>query len=286
MRRTILSLAAFAWCAAPCLGQTETAAIVNGEVLTTQQFVDHCLLMNGYPILQSLINDTLVRQEAKRRGIDLTADEIQRGVFERTRQFPNEDHYKKFLESSHYTEEDFQREVARDLLYRKLAEPSVAVTEQDMKDCYEQGKAQRYLAPAQFQIKELCVADEAEAQGIRAQILQGASFEDLPRQKSILPSASQGGDLGWIAEHQRGTVLEKALSTLSPGQVSEVIKTPEGFYVVRLEDKKPAHVQTFEEAKQEVERDCHEIALSREIGKMIKSLRESSQIEIRLWKKE
>ena len=73
---------------------------------------------------------------------------------------------------------------------------------------------------------------------LRAQIVGGASFEDLARRFSQdRGSASNGGDLGYFSAGDMVRPFEDALNGLEPGQVSEVVETPMGLHLIRLEDR-------------------------------------------------
>jgi hypothetical protein len=74
--------------------------------------------------------------------------------------------------------------------------------------------------------------------GVRDQISRGARFEDLARQYSQdRGSAAQGGDLGYFAPGELVSPFEDAVRALDVGQVSEIVETPMGLHVIRLEER-------------------------------------------------
>lgn len=85
----------------------------------------------------------------------------------------------------------------------------------------------------------------ADAEGLRARLVAGESFEDLARQYSQDPgSASQGGDLGFFPRDAMVEPFAVAAFALEPGELSEVVQTPMGFHIIRVEEKE---TPTFEE---------------------------------------
>jgi len=73
---------------------------------------------------------------------------------------------------------------------------------------------------------------------LRAQLVDGASFEDLARRFSQDPgSAANGGDLGYFSPGEMVRPFEDAVRSMEPGQVSEVVETPMGLHLIRLEDR-------------------------------------------------
>lgn len=80
---------------------------------------------------------------------------------------------------------------------------------------------------------------------IRARILAGARFEDMALQFSQDPgSSSSGGDLGIFARGDMVQPFEEAVLALQPGQLSDVVETPMGLHIIRLEDRR---VRDFED---------------------------------------
>lgn len=83
----------------------------------------------------------------------------------------------------------------------------------------------------------------AELQAIRQRIVGGARFEDLARQHSQdRGSAQAGGDIGYFSRGDLVQPFEDAVLALEPGEVSEVVETPMGYHLIRLEDRR---VQDF-----------------------------------------
>jgi peptidyl-prolyl cis-trans isomerase D len=99
--------------------------------------------------------------------------------------------------------------------------------------------------------------DEGKAQargeidGIRAQLLEGADFEDLALERSADPgSKDKGGDLGFFARGHMVKAFEDVAFSIEPGVLSEVVETSFGFHLIQVEEKRPATVVSFEEARE------------------------------------
>ena len=90
-------------------------------------------------------------------------------------------------------------------------------------------------------ISHIVVKSEAEARDALAQLKSGGSFSAVARQCSIDATAATGGDLGWQAKGKMLPEFEKACAKLKkPGDLTEVIKTPFGYHIVRFDEKRPA----------------------------------------------
>jgi peptidyl-prolyl cis-trans isomerase D len=88
------------------------------------------------------------------------------------------------------------------------------------------------------------------AEDVLSQVKKGGKFEDLAKKYSEDPgSKEKGGDLGWITQGQTVPEFEKTAFGLSPGQVSDLVKTQYGFHVIKVLEKENAHTKPFEEVK-------------------------------------
>ncbi len=87
-----------------------------------------------------------------------------------------------------------------------------------------------------------------KAADVVAQARKGAKFEDLVKKYSEDPSTKdKGGDMGWIVRGQAMPELEKAAFSVPKGEVSDVITTQIGIYVIKVTDKEQAHTKSLAE---------------------------------------
>jgi parvulin-like peptidyl-prolyl isomerase len=103
----------------------------------------------------------------------------------------------------------------------------VTVTDQEAKDYFD--KMQK-----QYNLSQILVADEDEAQSIREQLLHGADFVELAKKYSLGPEAGDGGLLG---ESSIGTMfywIEEALLNTKEGDITQPLQTPEGWAILKV----------------------------------------------------
>lgn len=79
----------------------------------------------------------------------------------------------------------------------------------------------------------ILVSTEEEAKEIKKLLSEGADFKELAKQRSKDPNAARGGDLGVITKGDLLPELDKAISSLSVGQVSDIIKTSLGYHIFK-----------------------------------------------------
>jgi parvulin-like peptidyl-prolyl isomerase len=93
------------------------------------------------------------------------------------------------------------------------------------------------------------VADE-----ILAKLDAGDSFESLARDYSEGREAKEGGDWGWIGRDILRKELNEVAFSLKPRQHSHVIETTEGYYILEVDDVKPAHTTPLAEVRDDIEK--------------------------------
>lgn len=97
-------------------------------------------------------------------------------------------------------------------------------------------------------------AAQAKAQQVLADAKSGKDFAELAKKYSADPgTASQGGDLGWAEKSAYVGAFADALFGMQAGQIIGPVKTQYGYHIIKLDEVRPAHVKTLDEARSEIE---------------------------------
>lgn len=165
-------------------------------------------------------------------------------------------------------------------LVRQEAE-KVEVPSKEIEDYYNQYKDQ-LKEPEERQIREIVVLTEAEAKEVVIQLLQGADFATLAKDKSKAASAKDGGDVGFI---QPGTKFQQydtmAFSdTLDVGRISSIFKGPDGYYTLRLEAKRGGKQRTLAEMWDDIKKGLTFLKQQQKIEELIGKLSRDAKIEL------
>jgi peptidyl-prolyl cis-trans isomerase D len=144
--------------------------------------------------------------------------------------------------------------------------PSVELTEKDVTTWYEANSDQRFLLPERIRARHIVVkaapdAPEAvraaarkKAEDILAEVRGGGDFAAIAKKHSEdKATAAAGGDLGVVPRGKLAPALEAAAWALEAGQVSDLVETPDGFDVVKLDERLDAGPKPLEEVRGEVE---------------------------------
>jgi EpsD family peptidyl-prolyl cis-trans isomerase len=159
------------------------------------------------------------------------------------------------------------------------------VTEQDVKAHYEKAKAS--LGAKEFQLRAIMLNSEQRAKEVRDQAVKGKDFAELARQWSLAPSATRGGELGWVSfktPAQEGETqglplpIAQAVEKLQKGKVAEPIAVQSTWWLVKLDDVRPTKAPTFDQAKPNIYKLLQAKELERATGELFSRLSKSATI--------
>jgi len=223
-------------------------------------------------IVSSIIDEELLVQQAMRdTSIKVTDEEIASGVEEQVKKvrtnFNSEMEYAAELKKAGFqTPEEYRRWLTdqqrraayQNRLIEKLRNDgklkSVAPTEKEMKEYFEEQKASLGSRPATVSFRQIVVTPmpsaaakaktKAEADSIVLELRRGADFAVAARRFSQDPgSKEQGGSLNWFRRGVMVPEFEKVAFTLRPGMISDPVESPFGYHIIQVERVQPAEVQ-------------------------------------------
>jgi peptidyl-prolyl cis-trans isomerase SurA len=118
-------------------------------------------------------------------------------------------------------------------------------------------------------------------EALRERILDGADFAELARLNSEDGTASRGGDLGWVYPGDTVPEFERAMSALAPGELSRPVRTPFGFHLIRVEERRAADVSE-ERRRQQARMALRERKAEEAYQEWLRQLRDRTYVELRL----
>jgi len=123
------------------------------------------------------------------------------------------------------------------------------VTDEELHAAYNEKVA---AAKGQEEVKarHILVPTEEEAKKIYDQIKKGGDFEKLAKDKSTdKGSGSNGGELGWFTKDRMVPEFAEAAFKLKKGDVSEPVKSEFGWHIIKVEDRRPVQLASFDDMK-------------------------------------
>ncbi len=240
-------------------------AVANDILITKLQ----AFISGSASVSESEIHAEFLKENSKVKFdyAILKQDDLRKGLH------PTDAELQAFYEShkrSYANSVPEKRKVKYAVIETSKAEASVQVTDDDLRTYYDAHRDQ-YRVPEQVKVSHIWIKmplpgadgkidDKAAAEAQRRaddllkQLKGGAKFEDVAKKYSEDPgSANVGGSLGWIGKGQMTQEFEKAAFSLPKGQTSDVVKTLDGFHIIRVDDKQDAHVKPLDEVKAQIE---------------------------------
>ncbi|KAA0786393.1 peptidylprolyl isomerase PrsA [Bacillus wiedmannii] len=183
----------------------------------------------------------MMAQDVITKKYKVSDDDVDKEVQKAKKQYG--DQFTAVLENNRLKDEaDFKNQIKFKLAMNEAIKKSV--TEKDVKDHYK----------PEIKASHILVSDENEAKEIKKKLDAGASFEELAKQESQdLLSKDKGGDLGYFNSGRMAPEFETAAYKLKVGQISNPVKSPNGYHIIKLTDKKD--LKPYDEVKDSIRKN-------------------------------
>lgn len=255
-------------------------AAVNGQNITRADF-DHRLESSpaARQTLTQLVQQDLIDQYAKNNKVDVSQAEIDAKEKDIKSKYPP-GQFDQILKQQGLTEQDVQQILRQQIVLEKAVAPQVHVTDADVKAFFDKNHAQ-YDKPEQVHARHILVADLKTANEVEAKLKGGAKFEDLAKQYSTDPSSKdKGGDLGYFGRGQMVPQFQDAAFGAKVGTITAPVKSPFGYHIIQVLDKKPAQKATFAAVKDQIRQQLVQQQEAQAVPAFLQQLRATAKIDI------
>jgi parvulin-like peptidyl-prolyl isomerase len=237
--------------------------------------------------LDQMIERKILAQEARRLGIQVSSEEVSQAILEVKKDYPGEG-FGETLNLKGMNLEEWKVRLKEKLLAEKMVRSSHQyqgkIEEKEAREFYETHRSLFQLS-RRVRVRQIVVADGNDAIQIQKRLKKGEPFEKLAKEKSLGLEKVQGGDLGYFSEGEKPAEFDHVFS-MEVGAISDVIKSPFGYHLFKLEDKTEPREVSFEEAKRSIFQKLEREKGEEEYRKWFKNLREKAKIKInRKWLK-
>ncbi len=231
--------------------------------------------------LDQMIERKILVQEANRLGMKISQEELNQVILEIKRDYPGEGFGEK-LGLKGMTLEEWKVRLEEKLLAEKMIRSVLRykgeIDEKEARQYYEIHISSFQLKP-KVRARQIIVADGEEAIQILKRLKKGESFEKLAVKKSLGLEKVKGGDLGYFSQGEKPAEFDHVFS-MEVGTVSDVIKSPYGYHIFKLEEKIEPRQLPFEEVKLEILQELKQKKGEEEYQKWLKGLKGKAKIEI------
>ncbi|MGP6158851.1 MAG: peptidylprolyl isomerase [Vulcanimicrobiaceae bacterium] len=271
---------ALAACSSATAGGGGDVASVNGTSISRADFDSRLEAgPQGKSVLNQLIQGLLIDQYAKDNHIDIPASDVQKKEDEIKSKYPP-GQFEAILKAQNLTEADVQRILRQQLVIQKAVSGTVHVSDADVAK-YLQANHATLDRGEQVRARHILVADQKTAEALEAQLKAGAKFEDLAKKYSTDPSSKdKGGELGYFSKGQMVPAFEHAAFTQPLNVVGQPVKSPFGYHVIEVEERKPAQVATVANSGDKIRQLLTQQQEQQQIPEFLAGLRQKANIQI------
>jgi len=269
-------------------------------------------------VLRDLIDQQLLLQKGKDMGITGDTELVKRlDEMRKQMNLGTMEELEKAAEAQGASYEDFKQNLRNQIVTQRVIGQEVgshlAMNKDDVKKFYDQHKAEMER-PEQVRLSEILIAPktpakpaaganasadakpeppseaeteaalaaaQAKAQDVLEQIHKGGKFADLAKKYSDGPSAKDGGDLSLFKRGTLSKELEDKVFALKAGEVTDVIRTKQGYVILQASEHQMAGIPTMKEVEPRIQDALYMQKLQPALRAFLSTLREEAFIDIK-----
>jgi len=297
----------------------EIVARVNNQIITRSEYFrsqeelkkeiqqqdpvnfDQTSAERNKDVLRDLIDQNLLLEKGKDLGITADTEVIKKlDEMRKEMKLDSMEDLEKAAQAQGVSFEEFKQNMRNQIITQQVIGREVGqkmnITDDEIQKFYDEHKAQMEQ-PEQVRLSEILVATDkkdpskdeaaqlqaaqAKAEDLLAQIRNGASFEEVAKKDSDGPSAAQGGELGLFKRGTLAKELEDKTFAMKPGDVSDVIRTKQGFIVLKVTEHLAGGIPPLNDVKPKIQDAVYMQRLQPALRQYLTKLREEAFIDVK-----
>jgi peptidyl-prolyl cis-trans isomerase SurA len=305
--------------AAPVAGAeliTGVAAVVNEDIITIREFNrDYALAAKEVEkrdgplsaeaakklrkeVLDAMIDRKLVRDKIKELNISVSEEEVRQSIEDIKKQNRlSQEALVSALLAQGITFDQYKAQMKEQLerlrLMSQEVKSKIQVSEREIREYYEANKTlfsekPTYRARHIFlKVPKNASTEEikkimAKAATVKAEAKSDADFASLAKKYSDDPgAATDGGDLGTFSKGDMLPEIESTVITMNPGDISEIVTTPAGFHIIKLEEKRAGQIKPLEAVKGIIDEMLYRKKSEERFKQWAEELRKGAAVEVK-----
>jgi peptidyl-prolyl cis-trans isomerase SurA len=264
-------------------------------------------------VLRDLIDQQLLIEKGTDMGLSADSELVKRlDQIRKQMNLENMEDLEKAAQAQGVSYEEFKQNLRNSIITQRVIQQEVGshigITQEEIKKYYDDHKDEMNQ-PEQVRLSEILVSTapkkpanspaepkdagaeqdneaqrlaeaETKANQLLEQIHKGAKFEDVAKKNSDGPTAAQGGDLGYFKRGALAKELEDTTFALKSAEVSKVIRTKQGFVILRVTEHTQAGVPPLKTMEPKIQDAIYFRKLQPALRTYLTKLRENAYIDI------
>ena len=294
----VLFLLAFLGLAQAAQVVDRIVAVVNGEIITFQDLQQRVRMVTGQTpdpaaagevmpqILESMIDDIILRQEAQRLKIEVSDSEVENEIRQfKTRRRLSEDEFERSLRLQGLTQEQFKEQSRQDIVKHKMlgymVRRKVVVTQEEI-DAYVEKNRAELTTERNVDMQLIVSADADRAEALWDELNSGGiSFDEAVERYSVGPKVNNGvmTDVRW---REMDEPWREALRDLNAGEISKPFMIQDKWVILKLLDRRDGAKQEQAAVEDEVREAIMRPKLEERFKEYMSGLRAKAIIQNKL----
>ncbi|MCB0308748.1 MAG: SurA N-terminal domain-containing protein [Bdellovibrionales bacterium] len=270
----------------------ETKMLLLAEMKKNNQVLDASTPKEqDRKILEQLINDKLIAEEVKRLGMTVDEAAVDNGIKSIMQQngLQTIEQLQAALRAEGIAWPEFREGVRKQMeqsnFMGRFVRPKVRIDPEDVERAFQSQNSGDQL-PQQLHVRMIFKKKPAtkrpEMLKLYERLKKDKAFEKIARETTDGPAQSEGGDIGFVMPSDLQKELSEPLSRMNVGDISEIIETSEGFYVLKCLGKRNGEVADANIEKEKIKEKLFREELNRVFESTLRTLREKSNIRVNL----
>ncbi len=251
-----------------------------GKGKNSQQDSQHTKALR-LELINQLINEKLVFNAIAKENIKLDKQEVMNAYKEIIKAFPNEDEYLKKLKEKGMSKDFVLKSLEKDLKIKKLRDKfatDITISDIEAREFYD-NNISAFEQREQFKLSLIRIDNQQEALKIKDEIQKGVSFEDMAV-KYPAGHTEAGSHTDWITVDTFPAGMASEIRKISKGAFGGPIKGREGYYLIKVQDRKDKGLVAFDEVKEDIRQMLLEQLKAEKFQTWLHDERSKAKIEI------
>lgn len=249
-------------------------------------------------LLNQMIEDRLVFQKAKKEALEVPEEEVDKMFDEFKKRFKDDAEMNVMMKREGVTLTTVRDRLYRQAMIQKLQDmeirSKVVISPNEIDEYYE-AHPEEFIEEEQIKVRSITVkkSDEAREKGLtdeaakekiqnlRKMIVEGSDFAQLATANSEDTRSKDGGLSDWVRRGEMISVIDQVIFQIEKGKVSEIIETPMGYHIFRVEEKKEGKKHNLEEMRDAIFGRIFKKKAEERFNEWMRELKKEAYISIR-----
>ena len=228
-------------------------------------------------LLDRLIEDKLIIQEAKKQNIKVDENRIKARIDEIKKSYASEKEFIESLTTNGLTQADIENKVREQMLMFEVVQQKIRdrirICPREITDFYKEHKDELGM-PALRKVLAMAIESENTAKKAFDDLKNGEDFKQVAESYEISIN-----DLDEVAPGQLRKEIDQVVSTLQPGEFSDIVRVDGVLYIFKLEGMTAARDRSFEEVKEDIYNHIFEEKMQEQMSKWLDDLKAKAYIQ-------